>query len=46
MKNPYDIINNLSPEDAFAILRQLAAHDEKLAAEIANMALAAGGDER
>jgi hypothetical protein len=40
MKNPYDIINNLSPEDAFAILRQLAAHDEKLAAEIANMALA------
>ncbi|MCP4361066.1 MAG: hypothetical protein GY796_23915 [Chloroflexi bacterium] len=40
MKNPHDIINNLSPEDAFAILQQLAADDEKLADEIASLALA------
>lgn len=40
MTNPHDIINNLSPEDASAILRQLAARDEKLAAEIAEIALA------
>lgn len=37
--NPHNIINNLSPEDAGAILRQLAAHDEKLAAKIAEIAL-------
>lgn len=35
MNDPHEIINNLSPEDAFAILRLLAAQDEKLAAEIA-----------
>jgi hypothetical protein len=35
MPNPHDLINNLSPGDAHAILRQLAARDEKLAAEIA-----------
>lgn len=40
MNDPYEIINNLSPEDAFAVLRRLAAQDEKLAAEIAALALA------
>jgi hypothetical protein len=40
MENPHDIVNNLSPEDALAILRQLAARDEKMAAEIAALALA------
>ena len=35
MSNPVDLINNLSPEEAHSILRQLAAEDEKLAAEIA-----------
>jgi oligoribonuclease (3'-5' exoribonuclease) len=35
MTDPHDLIHNLSPEDAHAILRQLAARDEKLAAEIA-----------
>ncbi len=40
MENPYDIINNLSPEDAFAILRRLAADDEKLAVKIATLSLA------
>ncbi len=40
MNDPHKIINNLSPEDAFAVLRQLAAHDAKLADEIAALALA------
>jgi len=35
MSNPFELINNLSPEDAHSILRQLAAGDEKLAAKIA-----------
>jgi hypothetical protein len=33
-----EIIDNLSPEDALTILRQLAARDEKLAGEIAALA--------
>jgi hypothetical protein len=40
MNDPQKIINNLSPEDALVILQQLAAQDEKLAAQIASMALA------
>lgn len=40
MNDPHEIIDNLSPEDAFVILRRLAAQDEKLAAEIAAQALA------
>ncbi|MFQ5435850.1 MAG: hypothetical protein ACE5FD_13310 [Anaerolineae bacterium] len=39
MKNPHEIINNLSSEDAFAVLRKLAARDEKRATEIATLAL-------
>lgn len=34
------IIDNLSPDDALTILQQLAAQDEKLATEIATLALA------
>jgi hypothetical protein len=40
MNAPQNIINNLSQEDALVILQQLAAQDEKLAAQIASMALA------
>lgn len=40
MNNPQKIIHNLSPNDALVILRQLAAQNEKLAAEIASLALA------
>jgi hypothetical protein len=40
MKDPQKIINNLSPEDALVILQQLAAQDEKLATQIASLALA------
>lgn len=36
----HDIINNLSSNDALAILQQLAARDEKLAGEIAALARA------
>ena len=38
MDEHQDIIDNLSPEDALVILRQLAAQDEKLAGEIAALA--------
>lgn len=40
MNDPQKIINNLSPEDALVILQQLAAQDEKLAAQIASLVLA------
>jgi hypothetical protein len=40
MNDPQKIINNLSPEDALVVLQQLAAQDEKLAAQIATLALA------
>jgi hypothetical protein len=39
MKDPQKIINNLSSEDALVVLQQLAAQDEKLAAQIASLAL-------
>lgn len=40
MNNSQKIIDSLSPDDALVILRRLAAQDEKLAAEIASLALA------
>jgi hypothetical protein len=40
MKNPHEVIDQLSPSDALAILRTLAASDEELAACIAEIALA------
>jgi hypothetical protein len=40
MNNSQKIIDNLSPDDALVILQRLAAQDEKLAAEIASLALA------
>lgn len=40
MNNPLDLLNQLSPSDAHNILRQLAARDETLAAQIAAMILA------
>ena len=40
MNNSQKIIGNLSPDDALVILQRLAAQDEKLAAEIASLALA------
>ncbi len=39
MKNPQEIINNLSPTDALSILKTLAANDEQLANRIAKIAL-------
>lgn len=39
MKDPYEIINNLSPDDALFILKSLAADDKSLATRIAEMAL-------
>jgi len=39
MNEPQKIVNNLSPEDALVILQQLAAQDEKLAVQIASLAL-------
>jgi hypothetical protein len=40
MKDPYQIINNLSPGDALAILKSLAASDAQLARRIAEIATA------
>ena len=40
MKNPREIIDQLSPTDALAILKTLAASDEELARRIAELALA------
>jgi hypothetical protein len=38
MKNPHEIINRLSPNDALAVLKTLARDDETLAARIAEIA--------
>ncbi len=40
MKNPHEIINQLSPNDALQVLKTLARDDEKLAARIAEIATA------
>jgi hypothetical protein len=40
MKNPHEIINQLSPNDALSILITLAESDEQIANRIAEMALA------
>ena len=40
MKNPHEIINQLSPDDALAVLKTLARDDESLAARIAEVATA------
>lgn len=40
MKDPYQIINNLSPGDALAILKSLAASDAQLARRITEIATA------
>lgn len=40
MKNPHEIINRLSPNDALAVLKTLAHGDETLAARIAKIATA------
>ncbi len=39
MKDPYEIINHLSPTDALSILKTLAANDDQLARRIARIAL-------
>jgi hypothetical protein len=39
MKNPQEIIDNLSPSDALSILKTLAVNDEQLANRIAEIAL-------
>jgi hypothetical protein len=44
MSGPHEIINQLSPNDALAILKTLARKDETLAAHIAEIALACLGD--
>lgn len=40
MKNPHEIINRLSPNDALQVLKTLARDDESLAARIAEVATA------
>lgn len=40
MKDPHEIINQLSPEDALTVLKTLARDDEQLAARIAEIATA------
>ena len=40
MKNPHEIINRLSPNDALTVLKTLANDDETLAARIAEIATA------
>lgn len=40
MKDPHEIIDQLSPTDALSILRTLAAGDEQLARRIAEIATA------
>jgi hypothetical protein len=40
MKNPYEIIDQLSPDDALAVLKALARDDETLVARIAESATA------
>jgi hypothetical protein len=39
MKNPQEVINNLSPSDALSILKTLAANDDQLANRIVEIAL-------
>lgn len=39
MKDPYEIVNNLSPDDALFILKSLASDDLSLATRVAEMAL-------
>ena len=40
MKDPHEIINQLLPQDALAVLKTLARDDEQLAARIAEVATA------
>jgi hypothetical protein len=40
MKAPHEIIDQLSPEDAVVVLKTLARDDERLAARIAELAMA------